>query len=345
MKEVQVRNKNKNHNSMSQNKAQHNNSFFKKHWKTLLIFVLLITNVVTVAVYKPKAESKVDPSINYRATYPYLDPIRRIEKRENLIVNIQEVREFLKALPAQNKDWADMSIYFEVLGTGASVTINQDLQIWPASLAKLPLSMVVMKRVESGQWTLQTKIKMDPSDADSVGTPGIEREIGREYDVKFLIERLLLESDNTAYRMLLKNFTDGDLNSISDSVGLEALFTDNGKISAKDYTRLLRSLYLATYINEENSQFILKQLAESKFEHLLRAGIPKDVKFAHKWGTNIAINVYADSGIVYVPEKPYMVSVMVQAKNGSADLNDNRANELMKSISEKIYSYMSDAKN
>lgn len=345
MKEVQVRNKNKNYNSMSQKSTQYNNSFFKKQWKTLLIFVLIITNTFTFIVYKPKTGSDVDPSVTYRTTYPYLDPARRVEKRENLIVNIQEVREFLKALPAQNKDWADMSIYFEVLGTGASVTINQDLQIWPASLAKLPLSMVVMNRVESEEWSLDTKIKMEASDADTVGTPGIEREIGREYDVKFLIERLLLESDNTAYRMLLKNFEDGELNSISDAVGLEALFTDNGKVSAKDYTRLLRSLYLATYLNEENSQFILKQLAESKFEGLLRAGIPKDVKFAHKWGTNIAISVYSDSGIIYLPEKPYMISVMVQAKNGNPDLNDARTNELMKNISEKIYSYMNNAKN
>lgn len=341
MKEVQVRNKNKNHNSMSQNKAQHNNSFFKKHWKTLLIFVLLITNVVTVAVYKPKAESKVDPSITYRATYPYLDPIRRVEKRENLIVNIQEVREFLKALPAQNKDWADMSIYFEVLGTGASVTINQDLQIWPASLAKLPLAIVVMKKIESGEWSLDTKLTLEEKDADTVRTPDIVQDIGRTYDLKFLLERLLLESDNTAYRMLIRNFTTDELNSIGEAIGLDQFFNEGGKVSAKDYSRLFRVLYLAAYVNEEHSQFLLKLMQDSEFKNFIRAGVPLEIPFAHKWGTNLAIGVFADAGIVYIDQRPFLISVMIQGKNGTADANQAKANALLSEIGAQTYQYIS----
>ncbi len=157
---------------------------------------------------------------------------------------------------------------------------------------------------------------------------------------KFLLERLLLESDNTAYRMLVKNFSDTDINTISEQVGLEALMSQDGKISAKDYTRLLRVLYLASYVDEEHSQFLLTLMQDSEFKNFIRAGLPSEVPYSHKWGTNVGVQVYSDSGIVYVEDRPFMISVMIQAKGDDQKENESKANALMKEIGQKTYEYI-----
>lgn len=324
---------------MGKNYNKPNNRFIKKHWQTILIFVLLVSNI---AVYfGVKQEPYVDPGVEYRKTYNLLDGNRRLADEKNLITNIQPLREYLRGLSAQNKDWADISIYFEYLPTGANITVNQDLQIWPASLAKLPLAIVVMKRVESGQWSLDTRLEMTAEDADTVRTPDITQDIGKSYDIKFLLERLLLESDNTAYRMLLKNFTEQELNDIGTAIGLEQFFSEGGKVSAKDYSRLFRVLYLAAYVNEEHSQFLLRLLQDSEFKNFIKAGLPAEVPYAHKWGTNLAIDVFADAGIVYVEGRPYMISVMIQGKGESSDVNQQKAGQLMKEIGQKTYEFIS----
>lgn len=305
----------------------------------ILVIAMVVTSLSTYAIVK--TESQEDPGKVYREKYPLINPSRRLESSENLITNIQPLREYLKALPEQNKDWAEMSIYFEVLKTGSNITVNPDLKIWPASLAKLPVAMATMKKVESGAWDLSTMIKLEEKDADTVGNPGIEKEIGRSYDIKFLLERLLLQSDNTAYRMLTKNFINNEINEISEQVGLEELVIQGGKISAKDYTRLLRVLYIASYLNEEHSQFILELMQESEFSNFIRAGLPKEVPFSHKWGTNIAFQVYSDSGIVYVENRPYMISVMIQGKSEDQEENELKSNALMEEIGQKTYEYIS----
>jgi hypothetical protein len=87
-----------------------------------------------------------------------IDPARPLYSDENLVTNIEPLRKFLKSLPEREKDKADISIYFEVLTTGANVSVNADLKLWPASLAKLPLAMVVMKKIEEGSLQENSKI-------------------------------------------------------------------------------------------------------------------------------------------------------------------------------------------
>lgn len=304
----------------------------------VVVIVVILTSVISYTIAKPNKEE--DPGIVYRNKYPLIDPTRRLEDQKDLITNIQPIREYLKSLPEKHKDWAEISIYFEFLKTGSNVSVNPDLKIWPASLAKLPVAMATMKKIESGDWDLNTTIKLEEQDADTVGTPDIVKEIGRSYDIKFLLERLLLQSDNTAYRMLTKNFTKNEINEISEEVGLEELVVQGGKISAKDYTRLLRVLYISSYLTEEHSQYILELLQESEFSNFIRAGLPKEVPFSHKWGTNIAFQVYSDSGIVYLENRPYMISVMIQGKSDNQKENETKANALMKEIGQKTYEYL-----
>jgi beta-lactamase class A len=101
---------------------------------------------------------------------------------------------------------------------------------------------------------------------------------------------------------------------------------------------MFRSLYVSSFLNKENSQKLLQWLFESSMKDFLASGLPSDIPFAHKFGENMAAHVFSDSGIVYLPNRPYLLTVMIQG-DGSATERE-QATALMKSISEKTYQYI-----
>lgn len=122
---------------------------------------------------------------------------------------------------------------------------------------------------------------------------------------------MLLNSDNTAYRILYRNMSFDDLQDVLIKLGLEDLLNEEGKISSKEYTRLIRALYNSTYLDEQYSQFILDILSRTSYDHYLGQGIPDTVMFAHKIGENIDEKVISDSGVVYIKGRPYLISAMI----------------------------------
>lgn len=233
-----------------------------------------------------------------------------------------------------------MTIYFEVLNTGANISVNPDLQILPASLTKLPLGMIAMKKVEKGEWTIDKEFTVLPKDIDTTSVSKEPLISGKNYSVETLLEKMLQESDNTAFNIFNRNITREEYDSITENIGLDQLFTREGKISAKEYSRLLRSLYYSSYLNEQYSQRLLEMLANSSIQELLVKGLPDGVKFAHKWGINGQEKVFSDSGIVYLENRPYLISVMVQGHYANPESDHQRVKKLMEDISKQAYSYM-----
>jgi beta-lactamase class A len=114
--------------------------------------------------------------------------------------------------------------------------------------------------------------------------------------------------------------------------------TDN-RITAKRYSIFFRSLYNATYLDQEYSQLFMKILEQAPDDYAA-VGLPPDIPFVHKTGIRIDERVMADSGIVYVPGRPYILTIMVQQKK-KGELDQEEAKKLLQKISEEVYSYVS----
>ncbi len=281
--------------------------------------------------------------------YPFIDPARHFTKQEDFIVNIQPLREKVRSI-AQEFGGSNVSIYVEFLNTGANISINPDTYIFPASLAKLPISIAAMKKVQDGDWGMDSKLVLMKNDIDA--NSGIEgnlladKPVGTRFTIEELIKASLRDSDNTANDIILRNLAKEDQNKITSGIGLEQLFTKEGRISAKEYSRILRSLYTASYLNRENSQTILKWLSESDFKIFLVKGIPEGVTVSHKYGENIAQGVYSDSGIVYIPNRPYIISVMYQGDPNGDPLEEEKiASDFISQVSRESYNYFANYKN
>ena len=298
-----------------------------------LIAVLAATNMWAIFYYAPSLAGNSENYSNDK--YNLLNPARKLIKQEDLIINCQPLRDYLN-----DKYEADpnVSIYFEYLPTGASIAMHKDAEFYPASLLKVPVAMAVAKKIEKGEWKWTNELVLMSPDKDEHFGDLYKEKTGATFAIEELVRRSLSDSDNTAHFILIRNLEIEEISDVYNHMGLKQFLSTEGKMSAKQYSVLLRSLYSASYVSENNSQKLLSYLSRSQFNDFLQSGIPADVSFAHKIGIADDTITYLDSGIAYVKSRPYLLTVMVQSKEKTM------AKGIMKNISENVYNYVREYK-
>ena len=109
-------------------------------WLLAAIIMLLTgTNIATLFFYPPAQSGS--SAVSDRFTL--LDPSRGTYSREDRIINLQPLRDYLNTAYEADQN---VSIYFEYLPTGASIALNKDAEFYPASLLKVPVAMAVAKK-------------------------------------------------------------------------------------------------------------------------------------------------------------------------------------------------------
>lgn len=301
-----------------------------KHPKMLAggLVVLLISNAATLGLF---LQSQANP--NSTNPYPFIDIARNYIKQEHFIVNIQPLREQLQQLVRQEGS-DNISIYFEFLNTGANIQINNEVRFYPASLVKLPSAMVAMRKVEKGQWDMDSRLVLFDQDRDDRYGDLYKQPVGTSFSIAELLKALLIQSDNTAHKILMRNLSIEELGELQDAIGLQDLYNERREVSAKEYSRLFRALYNSSFLSRQDSQQILTWLNQTEFKNSLAAGLPASATFAHKIGEDNVEQNYLDSGIVYLPNRPYLLSVMIKQHDKA------QAETLMKRISQAAHDYV-----
>ncbi len=296
---------------------------------TAAVLVLIGINAWLLLGYAPNRNASTgDTIIN---TYPLIDPARQFYKADDLIINVQPLRDYFN-----NKYEADpnISIYFEVLNTGANIVISKDAEFFPASLLKVPLIMAVAKRIEQGDWKWSDELELTEADKNKDFGELWKQPVGTRFTIEELVKQSLISSDNTAYFMLLNNLDPNEIVKVQKYLGILDFISNDLGISAKKYAPILRSLFSATYLTVENSEKILEWMSESNFNDYLAEGMPPLTKFSHKIGVEDERKSYIDAGIVYLANRPYILIVMVK------NYNSTEAQEIIKDISQKSYNYI-----
>lgn len=303
-----------------------------KYYKLAISILCLVFLVIILILFSGKNNKKESFLSNQ---FHLLDPARIFIEQENYVLNIQELRIYLHDLEAQYPD--SISIYYEQINSGSNISVNKNVHLFPASLSKLAQAIIVAKKAENGVLPFDKKISILAEDlSKDSGTLYQRVGAGDSASVEELLKELLVYSDNTAQNVFRRHLDIDDYLNFQEQTGLQDLYNEKGFISAKEYTRLLRVLYTSSYLEPENSEKILEYMAQATFKDYLSQGIPSQIKFAHKYGENIEYNIFADSGIVYVPGKPYMLTVILKGKDSSPETRLWAMN-LMKEISIRAY--------
>ena len=321
------------------NKQHTKNNENKYKIISIILFVLfLVTNIYFIFIKKD--------NIIFN-NYSFINPTINLIKRENLIVNFQELRTSLQS-KYENRDDYLVSIYFEYLPTGANISVNKDEKIWPASLIKIPVAMAAMKKVQDEKWKLNNELVILDEDKDDEYGVLYKEPVGTTLSIKRVIEESLINSDNTAHFILLRNLDNYELEDVYNHLGLDEIIntlkrspdqkSEDNRMTAKNYTIFFRSLYNATFLSKEYSQIFLNILEHAPKDYLSK-GLPNDIVFVHKTGIRVDEDVKADSGIVYAGERPYLLTVMIQKKKNK-NVNGIEAEDIFKDISEEVYNYV-----
>lgn len=295
-----------------------------------IISVLVILNITLLFFYFSKGDGAINE--NFWKNYPLLSPERGFYAQKDLIVNIQPLRDELTAIGQDQ----NISIYFEFLNTGANVAVNKDVKIWPASLMKIPIAIAVMKKIEDGKWKTDGDFFLKDEDKNNEFGKLYEKKTGTRFSAEDLLDEMLINSDNTARNIFVRNMQWENVDDVLEHLGMEYDYKNDERITAKKYSIFWRSLFTSSYLTPENSQKLIDIMSHSATNEYLSQGMPSEVKFSHKIGVAYESNVYSDSGIVYIPSRPFILTVMIKGHT------KEEAQRITKEISEKTYKYIAE---
>ncbi len=238
------------------------------------------------------------------------------------------------------KDVEEIALYFRSLSDGIWFGIDERGKFSPASLLKIPVMMAYFRMAESNPDILNKKIKYEVQNFRGYRA-GIKEvssaEAGKDYSVDDLIRLMISESDNNANMLLLKNIEASEISRTFKDFGidLESIVPEEDFVSLKLIAHFFRALYNASYINEALSEKALHYLEESTFRDGIVAGLPKDVRAAHKFGERFLERTgkkqLHEVAIVYYPDNPYILGIMTKGTDY------NRLTTVIKEISRLIY--------
>lgn len=269
--------------------------------------------------------------------FPLLSLRLFAQKQNDILINFVPLRKKLYEY-IQSKD-SSIGMYFEYLPTGNSIGINEKEAYVLASLLKVPLVMAVYKKVENKELDLDKQLIIKETDLDPLFGNLWKKGTGTKLTVRDAIKLALIESDNTANNALFDLINIADIKDVFASLDIPWGDSQNVEVvTPKNYSSVLRSLYLSSYLEREHSNEILEYLTQSIDDDKIAGGVPGDIKVAHKIGVydaaNITKRVFTDCGIVYIPHRPYILCIMVR---------DHERNSVtfMSDLSKIIYEYLS----
>lgn len=252
--------------------------------------------------------------------YDLINPLLECEQINNIgDSELKTLKTKLEKVLA-NYPETEVGLYYRDLNNGPWIGINEDQTFSPQSLLKLPVALAYYKLAENSPQLLEKEIEYD-TEIENINLEE-NLELKQSYPVDFLIQRMITKSDNVAFNLLTMELSDEYIKKVHQDLGIAYPneSTPNEFISVKEYSSIFRVLYNSSYLSRHYSEMILNYLASSEFSKGLKAGIKEDIVIAHKHGVlnnnnpNQSSQLH-DCGIIYLPEKPYLLCVMSKGKN------------------------------
>jgi beta-lactamase class A len=231
-----------------------------------------------------------------------------------------------------------MGVAIVDLSDGRTILRNADRVFPTASSIKIAILLELYHQDQEGRAGGQGKAKFDdvytfdPKDLAEFSqimaglTPGVTRITNRD-----LAQFMVAVSDNTAANILIDRVGKDNVNAMLRDLGLTKTMLrrkmmdfaaarrgEENTSTPQEMTRLLEAIYKGRILNKELNEPFIKQLSTLK-ESYIPHDLPPGVQVANKPG-NLQ-NVRTDSGIVFVKDRPFAMSVM------TSDAHDERAAE------------------
>lgn len=306
--------------------------------KPVVIFetIVIIALAVILVLEYPKAQPGYlhgEGKVGLLSPRVYADII---QPGSYLILNWNPLQDLINDYIASQK--LNVSVYVLNMRDGASFGINGNEGFEPASLNKLPIAMVILRKVEEGKLSLETKPPIYDRDRD-VKSGTLYTEQVNELSVKELLHRMLSESDNTAAMVLAEQLGLYDVQQLSaylDYYDKDSDYAYDTPLTPRSVSHIFSSLYLSTVLKPEHSEMILSDLIDTPFDIKGYANLPDSVIVAHKYGAGE--NSFNDCGIMYIEDSRVFYCIA----NNEPD--QEKAAEGIGTIVNLVYNYVVETK-
>lgn len=238
-----------------------------------------------------------------------------------------------------------MGVAIRDLTTGEEFLINQNLTFATGSSIKIPVLIELHKQASAGKYKLTDQRWLERT--DKVGGSGVINNFGdhtSQLSLNDLAVLMIVLSDNTATNMLIDQTGMANVNATLDQLGLKAIrlrrkMIDTAASARGDEniatpfaaTDLMSKLYRGEVISRSLSDDVLKFLKLRKSSPIPRL-LPSNIAIANKPGG--IEGVACDWAIVYVPGRPFAISVMTNYNGESAN-----ADEAIAKVAKLAYDY------
>ena len=204
---------------------------------------------------------------------------------------------------------------------------NQDAYFTAASTVKVPIAMYYYDEINEGKLTLDSTLLYSSGCYESGGgTTASLYSVGDKVPLKHLLEQSIVNSDNTAVNILIKNLgytkMRKSITKYSDNTFPDNFYNQNITSAGFSYDVIN---YL--YQHQDSYSELIENMKKSSMGMYLKEYI-KDYDVAHKYGSYSGY--VHDYGIVY-SEKPYLVGIFTK--------NISNSDEVIANISLDILNY------
>jgi len=275
----------------------------------------------------------------------------------------QEKPDPLKELKSEIENRLDstegeFAVAFKDLDNGDTLFINARKVFHAASTMKTPVMIEVYKQAARGNFRLNDSLLIKttfssiadgstfelPADTDS--ETSLYEHAGENSTIAALTYDMIINSSNLATNLIIELVGPDNVTETMRELGAKDLTVRRGVEDLKAYEEgiintttaydlmlIYEKLAKGELVSESASAEMIDILMDQEFNHVIPAGVPDDVRVAHKTGSITALQ--HDSGIVFLPGGKSYVLVLLSHKLGSRD----EGVKALADVSKMIYDY------
>jgi beta-lactamase class A len=267
-----------------------------------------------------------------------------------------EVSEAISELIQQSG--ADVGLAAHQVATGKEILIQPDQSFHPASTIKVCVMMETFRQARQGLFSLDDPMPVKNEFTSIVdGSPyalsaeddsekDLYEHIGDTLPIRELVFRMITVSSNLATNLLIERVTPQRTTQFMQELGTNDVIVWRGvednkafrlwlnnAATARGLMQILLKLAKREVVSPQDSDEMIKILLQQKFNEMIPAQLPANVRVAHKTGWND--DLYHDAGIVFPPNgKPFVLVILTRGCKTESD-----AHALIASLAKIIYDH------
>ncbi len=208
----------------------------------------------------------------------------------------------IQPLIANNSDM-DISVSMTDLQTGKTYHYGDTASFTAASVGKLVTAATFLNNVEKGTEELD----------EPVGGTTAQDEI----------EKMLVDSDNTAWDNMTSDVTLAAQQTYAESIGMTSYQTNGNTVSSNDIAMMLAKLSEGKLFNNAHTQLVLGYLQQANYRDYIVAAIPDGVTVYHKVG--FLEDRLHDAAIIKKGDRSYVLVIFTKSSTDSYDFTRGTA--------------------